>query len=214
MSQLETQTPSKFVIITPAILRALCGGLSALSSCAITVLFSLTIYQSVIVSSLGYPTWTQMLIMIIAPLISSLQFVNVAKTLAAIFGEITKTPEGQANLGNTVAAENVDISINAGTTIEQQIFGSTSVLIRAFAGLVCCIVINFASVSFAYVIHVATMAGKPLPDDLQMLVPIIGPILMSWSFMQAESTIRNVLGIEGLITSIRTKLADLLTPKQ
>lgn len=209
MEEVTTPTASKLdrmMIMTPIILRGLCGFMSAMTSAVITVIFSLTIYESVLKSYLGYPEAFKTLIMIIGPLISGWQFVNINSTLSALFQEVNNTT------GNVKVA-NVGIGIGAGESIEKQIYGKANVFLRSIAGFLCCTAINFASLLFTYVIHLGVLNGKPFPDNAIMLIVISGPIITSWTFMRAETTIRDLLKIEGLTDKLRKKAIEILSKK-
>ena len=204
----ENQKPSNWVIKTPKVLRAACGFISAITSCVITVIFSLTIYESVLKVGWGYPNAFKIGIMIIGPLVSCLQFVNVSSTLSALFA----TNEKKEEEGKTVIEDPaVVVATPEKPPLEHQLYGSTTVLLRAIAGFSCSLVICFASLMFTYVIHQGTINEKMLPSELEMLVVVAGPILTSWSFMKAETTIRNLLQIDGVREILRKKAIDVLS---
>lgn len=208
MTETKEKT-NKWMVMTPVILRAGCGFMSAITSCIITVIFSLTIYESVLKTGFGYPNAFKILVMIGGPLVSCLQFVNVSSTLAAIFSSLNKEKvEGEA-----VDPVPIEMGLKAGGSIEQQLYGGTSVLLRAVAGFICCGAICFASLTFTYVIHLGTIAGKELPTEMEMIVVVFGPILTSWSFMKAETTIRDLLKIDGIAEMLRKRAISALTKK-
>ena len=209
----EKKEPSRLLIRIPIILRAGCGFMSAITSCVITVIFSLTIYHSVLRAGLGYPNAFMILIMIGGPLISCLQFVNVSSTLAAIFSVFnSENPKPEGDTEEEKATSAVPIVAIQGaataTSVEHQLYGSTSVLMRAIAGFTCCSVICFASLLFTYVIHLGVMTGHKLPTELETLVVVGGPILTSLTFMKAETTIKQLLNIDTFKELVKKKIRN------
>lgn len=203
MEELKVEPARSRLEKATVVLRALSGFSSALTSSIITVIFSLTIYESVLKSNIGYPDATKIFIMIMGPLISSFQFINVSSTLSAIFKHINKPPEGEE--------QPIVIDVGASATVEVKIYGRLNVLLRAVAGFVCCHVICFASLMFTYVIHLGVIAGKGLPNDYEMIVTICGPIITSWTFMRAETTIKELLKIDSFLERFRKGSISVLS---
>lgn len=199
----------RIMIMTPVVLRAFCGFLSAITSAVITVIFSLTIYESVLRSYLGYPEAFKTLIMVVGPLISTWQFVNINSTLSALFQEVNDKENefnGKVKIANAGKG-------NKGESIEKQIYGGANVVLRSIAGLLCCLAINFASLLFTYVIHLSVLEGKDFPGNMIMLIIISGPIITSWAFMRAETTIRDLLKIDGIGEKLRKRAITVLSKK-
>ena len=119
----------RILIGSPVVLRGLSGFQSALTSATITVVFSLTIYQAVLNTHLGYPSAFKTAIMLIGPLISGWQFVNINSTLSALFKEIES--------GNKIGEDGIEIGLATGESIEKQIYGSTTTFLRSIAGFIC-----------------------------------------------------------------------------
>lgn len=192
----------------PIWLRGISGFVSALTSTAITVIFSLTIYEAVLKTEIGYPSATKIFIMLIGPLISSFQFINVTAILAAIVTHINDNENRDVEEPPPIA-----VGLDAGATIEQKVYGNLTVLLRSIAGFICSMGICFASLTFTYVIHLGVIAGKGLPSDLEMAVVISGPIITSWTFMKAETTIKSLLKIDSFSKQIREKIHIFTAPK-
>lgn len=209
MSEQPIAPPKReWIVKVPIWLRAISGFLSAVTSTVITVIFSLTIYEAVLKTEIGYPSAPKILIMIIGPLISSFQFINISAILAAVVSHINTESDDDNKDPPPVA-----VGLDAGASIEQRVYGDLTVLLRSVAGFICGLGICFASLTFTYVIHLGVIAGKGLPSDLEMAVVISGPIITSWTFMKAETTIKSLLKIESISDKLKGLLHRYTAPK-
>lgn len=209
----KPQLSHRIVTVLPITLRGVSGFISALTSSVITVIFSFTIYQAVLKSELGYPDPIKILIMVIGPLISSFQFINITSTLAAMFSGVPKQEVGENTDSNALPVETLKVHQSEPDvqSLEREMYGDVSVILRSIAGFICCSVICFASITFTYVIHLGVMAGKPFPTNLEMVVVICGPIITSWTFMKAETTIKELMKIETWSDKFKSGVIKLLS---
>lgn len=209
MSEQPIEPPKReWVVRIPIWLRGISGFLSAVTSTVITVIFSLTIYEAVLKTEIGYPSATKILIMIIGPLISSFQFINISAILAAVVSHMNTENDPTDSEPPPVA-----VGLDAGASIEQKVYGDLTVLLRSVAGFICGLGICFASLTFTFVIHLGVIAGKGLPSDLEMAVVISGPIITSWTFMRAETTIKSLLKIETISDKLKAFIHRTSAPK-
>lgn len=194
----------------PISLRTISGFLSALTSAVISLIFTFTIYDAVLKIGIGYPGEYKIALMIIAPVISSWQFLNVSSTLAALFSNLKEN----SNKSEAEIAATVGIVTPQDVSIESSIFGSFNVLLRAIAGFVSCITVCAVSLIFTYVMHKGIISGKGYPTNSEMTVVIVGPIIMSWTFMRASTTIVQLLKVESIGSMVKRWIHNVTGEKQ
>ena len=98
--------------------------------------------------------------------------------------------------------------------IERELFGLSTVLMRAIAGCISVHVICFVSIVFTITIRQAAIDGKALPTDIEVLLAVIGPVITSWSFVRAANTLAVLMSSGNRLINLREKLADIIRPSK
>lgn len=187
--------------------RTLGGFFSVLTSSINSTIFSLAIYEAVLKSEIGYPDAPKIAIMVIGPLISALHFINASSVLTAIFSKNGLDNKEEMTPITVRSKDCAEISL------EREMYGDLNVLLRSMAGLLSCLVICLTSLMFTWVIHLGIIHGKGLPDFTQICISVVGPILTSWSFMRANTTIAQIMNIETFGAGLRRKVGEWLLKK-
>lgn len=205
----------------PVVLRALSGFNSCLTVSVMSVVFIWSVHLSVTTGKATWPEFMTGLLMIIGPIIITINFVNAKSIISTIVG-VTDEVEGRPVGDSTVIPTQPSVMVASATGIvsqhdiafEREIVGPTTVLLRAIAGTVSTHVICFCSLLFTWTIHDSMIAGNPLPGDAQLFMVVIGPIITSWNFVRANATLNAVIKGTSAINVWRDRLANMLSTQK
>lgn len=203
----------------PVVLRAVSGFNSCLTVSAMSVIFIWSVHLSVTTGKSGWPEFFTGLLMIIGPIIITVNFVNAKSIIATIVGVTEPLDDREVSEGTTipeqppvtVAAPAPGIVSQHDIAFEREIVGPTTVLLRAVAGAISTHVICFCSLLFTWTIHDMMLLGNELPTDPQLFLIVIGPIITSWSFVRANATLNAVIKGTTAIEVWRNRLASILS---
>lgn len=209
--QTESRCPPDIYDWIPLILRNVSGFNSCVTVAVSSVLFVLTINKAALGSELGWFAWSTIAIMLSGPIIIAWHFVNVNITLSTLME--TPAEEDTTTDAEKLAEVTSGVLTEKDIAMERQIFGTSITLMRAIAGFVSAHVICFISLVYTWTIHLAILAGKRPPEDVALFLVVIGPIITSWSFVRAATTLKVLVNGGGMILKIRTKLAEAIAPK-
>lgn len=210
MEQVENQKHN--IKSFPNVMIAIGGFFSSITIISNTVLFIWTIHEIVINQGGSYPNPLKIFIMFIGPFITVIHFVNASSILVSMLKTINKSDSNEdyeiLRYENEIKFRNSD-----DVSFETEVFGKLFVTLRAIAGFLTVIGICIASFILTITIHQSATMGKSLPSDLVITIIVAGPILTSWTFMRAGTTINALLKNSGLKEYLRKKALDLLQKK-
>lgn len=156
----------------------------------------MTIYVAVIENNMGFPGLYKTTLMMVATTISSWQFINVSSILAALLKVMNKET-------NEELAAEVGVVTPSDVSVEHELFGTFNVLTRAIAGSLSCIAVCVFSLGFAYINYQSVLTNKVYAGELESTVVMVGPMIMSWTFMRASVTLKQVLKIDAVGNALR-----------
>jgi hypothetical protein len=204
----------------PVVLRAISGFNSCLTVSVMSVVFIWSVHLSVTTGKASWPEFMTGLLMIIGPIIITINFVNAKSIISTIVGvtdEVEGRPAGDGAVlpaqPSVVVAPAPGIVSQHDIAFEREIVGPTTVLLRAIAGTISTHVICFCSLLFTWTIHDSMIGGHPLPGDGQLFMIVIGPIITSWNFVRANATLNAVIKGTSAINVWRDRLASMLSTK-
>ena len=197
----------------PAVLRSTAGFNSCMTVAVTSIIFIMTIYHGVIENEKGWFNSVQMVLMLCGPVIIAWNFSNAKSILSTVLtiddSETIEQTKKEIKIPQTagVVTDN-DIAI------ERELFGLSTVLMRAVAGCISVHVICFVSIVFTITIRQAAIDGKALPGDIEVLLAVIGPVITSWSFVRAANTLAVLMSSGSSLINLREKLADIIRPNK
>lgn len=199
----------------PAVLRSTAGFNSCITVGVTSLIFVMTIWHSVS-SNQGWFSPTQIAMMLSAPALLSWHFVNARSILATVLSVDQEELKDQEELpkkplkipGGTPLVTDTDIAV------EREIFGLSTVIMRAVAGCVSVHVICLVSIIFTLTIREAVMNGKVLPGDMEVLIAVLPPMITSWSFMRVANTLGVIISGGNKLEQFREKLANIIKPSK
>lgn len=205
----------------PVILRAVSGFNSCLTVSVMSVIFIWSVHISVTVNKAPWPEFVTGVLMIIGPIVITINFVNAKSIISTIVGVTDELESKQTSNDNTVPEQPsipivpaVGIISQHDIAFEREVIGPTTVLLRAIAGAVSTHVICFCSLLFTWTIHDSMLSGHNLPGDGQLFVIVVGPIITSWNFVRANATLNAVIKGTSAIDIWRNRLAGMLSTRK
>ena len=198
----------------PVVLRSTAGFNSCMTVGVTSIIFIMTIYHGVIENEKGWFNSVQMVLMLCGPALLGWHFVNAKSILATVLSvdkeqhETNTSPKPLKIPGGTTLVTDKDIAI------ERELFGLSTVLMRAIAGCISVHAICFVSIVFTITIRQAVIEGKTLPSDIEVLISVLPPIITSWSFMRVSNTLAVIIAGGGKFAQFREKLAEVIKPNK
>lgn len=191
----------------PLVLKAISGFTSSVTVTVNSLIFLWTTYILVIDLHGGWPSTTKLFIMFVGPIVTSLHFVNSVSVLSTLFANTDKnTQEAIDSLKDKVVGGD-DVSL------ERTLFGDLAVLLRASAGFITVVGICLGSLLFTYTIHMNVINEGSFPPDRTLALVVIGPIITSWTFMKANTTLKQLLESNKIKEFLKGKLKNYLEEK-
>lgn len=195
----------------------------------------ITIRDAVLTSTIGWFNGTTIALMAMGPVVITWHFTNakgmIEKVLRAPPSEDPETVKQEQEIKtdhNSVAnmeretcqggeehqlPQSANIITERDVRIERELFGLSTVMLRAIAGFISSHAICLGSIIYTLTIRSAVITGKDMPGDMEVFLAIIGPIVTSWSFMRAANTISLLLTGTSAMLSMRKRLAEVISPK-
>lgn len=163
-----------------------------------------------------WPGELQSFLMLAGPIILALHFVNAKTIITTILtplgSEHDKMVDRQGEIDKVEIPKSTPILTEQDVALEREVLGHTAVLLKAIAGFISTHVICYCSLLFTSTIQDALLLGKPLPSDLELFLVVVGPIITSWSFVKAGSTLGAVVTGVNSIARFRRWTANIIDP--
>lgn len=97
--------------------------------------------------------------------------------------------------------------------IERELFGKWTVWLRNIGGLLAVIVVCAMGIFNSYTIFISVKDHQTWPSETSMFIMVVGPVICSWSWMSVNKTLQTIFSGGDSFTKVRTKLADVISPK-
>lgn len=215
----------------PMTLRTVSGFNSCVTVAITSMIFMVTIRDAVLSSEIGWFSATTIALMAAGPVVITWHFTNAKGMIEKVLrtpkteeeSEITEIKASQNSLSSVEAmsttcdAHTVPSGISIITErdigIERELFGLSTIILRALAGFISCHTICLGSIIYTFTIRSAVVTGGVMPGNLEVFIAIIGPIITSWSFMRAANTISVLISGSSAIIRARQRIAEIIKPQ-
>lgn len=198
----------------PIILKSLSGFSSCITVATMSVVFILSVNNAVDNNVGDWPSLGQMFLMMMGPIIIAWNFVNARSIITTILTHTGEEAVEKPKEQKVVIPTNSPIITESDFALERELVGPATVILRAIAGCFATHVICFCSLVFTWTVHIALSEGRPMPSDLKLFLIVIGPIVTSWNFVRASSTLTAVMAGSSALERFRGKIADAISPKK
>jgi len=126
-------------------------------------------------------------------------------------------PEADPVVVATVTTQDPSFKIDVPSTnpggIEREVFGKLTVLLRNITGAIAVLTSCVVCVLNAVSVNHSVVAGQGWPDMWIMFIVMVGPVIVGWTWINANKTLATLLEGTSLTTKIRGKMADIVAPK-
>lgn len=120
-------------------------------------------------------------------------------------------PGGASETPATLPVQEVAPSHPAG--IEREVFGKWSVILRNVFGAVTVWTLCLAALANAWTTNVSVSTNGTWPSEVSMIVMNVGPIIVAWTWMNANKTISTLMELVPVADKIRSRMASAIAPK-
>lgn len=96
--------------------------------------------------------------------------------------------------------------------IEREVLGKWTVLLRNLGGIIAVVVVSFMGVFNSYTIHVSVSQHDIWPSEMSMFIMVVGPVVVSWQFMNVSKTLTTIFGGASQFTKLRERVAGFIAP--
>lgn len=110
-------------------------------------------------------------------------------------------------------AFNIEVPSGNPGGIEREVFGKWTVILRNITGALAVLTTCVAAIMNAWSVNHSVTAGSGWPDTLIMAIMNVGPVIVAWTWINANKTLATLLEGTSLTTKIRGKMADIIAPK-
>lgn len=196
----------------PAVLRNVSGFNACITVVVTSLIFVMTIHTAVTATPIGWFNSAEIAIMMAGPVIIAWNFVNVNSTLESV---IKSTDDNQETPTEHLTRKLFPKGYitEADSATEREIFGLSTMMMRAFVGFTSAHAICFGSLVYTWTIRQAVLGGKALPGEFEILLAVIGPIVTSWHFVRAANTINILISGGAAFMNLRQWLSEFIAPK-
>ncbi|ASU03576.1 hypothetical protein RISINGSUN_94 [Erwinia phage vB_EamM_RisingSun] len=122
------------------------------------------------------------------------------------------TQQSNGNEGNTSPVTEESDVLNHDQGLERNLFGKWTIRLRNLGGIVATITVCAMAVLNGYTTHVSVSSKIGWPSELTMFIMNIGPIVVAFTFMNANKTISTIMQFKSVAEKLRTKAADVIRP--
>lgn len=92
-------------------------------------------------------------------------------------------------------------------------FGKWSVMLRNIFGAVTVWTLCIAALANAWTTNVSVKDHGQWPSEISMIVMNVGPIIVAWTWMNANKTIATLMELMPVADKIRSRVASAIAPK-
>lgn len=97
--------------------------------------------------------------------------------------------------------------------IEREVLGKWTVNLRNIGGIVAVFVVSLMGVFNSYTIHISVSEHSVWPSEMSMFIMVVGPVVVSWQFMNVSKTLSTIFQGAGDLTKFRERVAGFIAPK-
>lgn len=116
------------------------------------------------------------------------------------------------NSDTVVSDDDSSVHTTPPVGIEREVLGKWTVFLRNFGGIVAVLVVSFMGVFNSYTIHVSVSQHSTWPSEMSMFIMVVGPVVVSWQFMNVSKTLTTIFQGAGDLTKFRERVAGFIAP--
>lgn len=98
--------------------------------------------------------------------------------------------------------------------IEREVFGKWSVLLRNLFGATAVWTLCIAALANAWTTNVSVTQHGVWPSEISMIVMNVGPIVVAWTWMNANKILSTLMEFAPMGDKIRSRVASAIAPKE
>lgn len=96
--------------------------------------------------------------------------------------------------------------------IEREVLGKWTVNLRNIGGIIAVLVVSIMGVFNSYTIHISVSEHGAWPSEMSMFIMVVGPVVVSWQFMNVSKTLNTIFQGAGDFTKLRERAAKMIAP--
>lgn len=96
--------------------------------------------------------------------------------------------------------------------IEREVLGKWTVLLRNLGGILSVVVVCLMGLFNSYSIWVSVSQYNLWPSEMSMFIMVVGPVVVSWQFMNVSKTLTAIFSGADSLSRLRTKAAKIIAP--
>lgn len=96
--------------------------------------------------------------------------------------------------------------------LERNLFGKWTIRLRNLGGIIATLTVCVTALFNSYTTHISVSGKSGWPSEFTMLIMNIGPIVVAFTFMNANKTISTIMQFRSVAQKIRAKAADIIKP--
>lgn len=97
--------------------------------------------------------------------------------------------------------------------IEREVFGKWSVALRNIFGAIAVWTLCLAALANAWTTNVSVTKHGEWPSEISMIVMNVGPIVVAWTWMNANKILSTLMELAPIGNKIRDRVAKAIAPK-
>lgn len=96
--------------------------------------------------------------------------------------------------------------------VEKEVFGEQTVRLRNLGGLTASITVCITALINSAVIYLSVRDHNVWPSETSMFIMVVGPVLIAWSWMSVNQTLKTLFNGASSMTRFRSRVANIIAP--
>jgi len=96
--------------------------------------------------------------------------------------------------------------------VEKEVFGGETVRLRNLGGLTASITVCITALINSAVIYLSVRDHNVWPSETSMFIMVVGPVLIAWSWMSVNQTLKTLFNGASSMTRFRSRVANIIAP--
>ena len=95
--------------------------------------------------------------------------------------------------------------------VDEGVFGRPTIRLRNFTGSIAVLTVCFTAIVYAFTVQTSVSHGGIWPDWKSQLIMLVGPIMISWSYMDVSKILRIITQSAGTAEILRKRAVSALS---
>jgi len=96
--------------------------------------------------------------------------------------------------------------------VEKEVFGGQTVRLRNLGGLTASVTVCITALINSAVIYLSVRDHNVWPSETSMFIMVVGPVLIAWSWMSVNQTLKTLFNGASSMTRFRSRVANIIAP--